>query len=214
MRRTTSIFTRSRPLAPDLAGSAAQDTTNLVPCDGVLQLVPDAVPDPSRLLERLLAEIDWRQDEAWIMGRRVALPRLTAWYGDAGYRYSGIDNPPQPWLPLLEELKAVAAAVASSSFNSVLLNFYRDGRDSMGWHSDDERSLGAEPVIASLSFGATRRFRLKHRQHPELAIALDLPPGSCLIMAGALQHHWRHTLPRTAKPVGPRVNLTFRLIKT
>ena len=187
---------------------------NLIPCDGVLQLVPDAVPAPERVLDRLMAEIDWRQDEAWIMGRRVALPRLTAWYGDAGYRYSGIDNPPRPWLELLVELKGVAEALAGSPFNSVLLNLYRDGRDSMGWHSDDERSLGPEPVIASLSFGATRRFRLKHKQQPGLAIGLDLPPGSCLIMAGALQHHWRHALPKTARPVGSRVNLTFRLIRS
>lgn len=206
----TSISTRSRPLAPESAPSAG----NLAPRDGVLRLVPDAVPAPERMLDRLLAEIDWRQDEAWIMGRRVALPRLTAWYGDAGYRYSGIDNPPRPWLPLLHELKGVAEALAASPFNSVLLNLYRHGRDSMGWHSDDERSLGPEPVIASLSFGATRRFRLKHKEHPELAIGLDLPPGSCLIMAGALQHHWRHALPKTAKPVEPRVNLTFRLIRS
>ena len=166
------------------------------------------------MLDRLLAEIDWRQDEARIMGRTVALPRLTAWYGDAGYRYSGIDNPPRPWLPLLLELKGVAETLAGARFNSVLLNLYRDGRDGMGWHSDDERSLGPEPVIASLSFGATRRFRLKHKTRTDHVLALDLPSGSCLVMAGSLQHHWRHALPKTARPVGPRVNLTFRLIRT
>ncbi len=206
MRHMTSISTKSPHLAPDLA--------NLAPADGQLRLLDDVVPAPDRVLDRLLAEIDWGQDTASIIGRRVALPRLTAWYGDRGYRYSGIDNPPRPWLPLLLELKTIVEALAVAPFNSVLLNLYRDGRDSMGWHSDDERSLGREPIIASLSFGATRRFRLKHKTDPTLAVALELASGSCLIMAGTLQHHWRHALPKTAKPVGPRVNLTYRLIKT
>ncbi len=192
---------------PDPAG-------NLVPGDGELRLVPDAVANPEQMLERLLAEIDWRQDTARIMGRRIELPRLTAWYGDAGYHYSGIDNPPRPWLPLLHELKQAAETIAGASFNSVLANLYRDGKDSMGWHSDDERALGRDPVIASLSFGAIRRFRLKHKRDREQRLGLDLPAGSCLVMAGALQHHWQHALPKTARPVGPRVNLTFRLIKS
>ena len=163
---------------PDPAG-------NLVPGDGELRLLPDAVANPEQMLERLLAEIDWRQDTARIMGRQVALPRLTAWYGDAGYRYSGIDNPPRPWLPVLLELKQAAETIAGSAFNSVLANLYRDGRDSMGWHSDDERALGRDPVIASLSFGAIRRFRLKHKRNREQRLGLDLPAGSCLVMAGA-----------------------------
>jgi alkylated DNA repair dioxygenase AlkB len=187
-------------------------TANLAPFDGELRLIEAAIAAPDRILERLLAEVDWRQDTARIVGRDVPLPRLTAWYGDAGYCYSGIDNPPRPWLPLLLDLKAEAEALAGAPFNSVLANLYRDGRDSMGWHSDDERSLGPDPVIASLSFGAVRRFRLKHKSTQE-SIALDLSPGSCLVMAGALQHHWRHALPKTAKPVGPRVNLTYRLIR-
>ncbi len=185
---------------------------NLAPLDGELRLIEAAVPQPELVLERLLTELDWRQDTARIVGREVALPRLTAWYGDAGYRYSGIDNPPRPWPPLLAELKTTAERLALTSFNSVLANLYRNGRDSMGWHSDDERSLGPEPVIASLSFGAVRRFRLKHKTEPS-TIALDLEPGSCLIMAGSLQHHWRHALPKTARPVGPRVNLTFRAVR-
>lgn len=188
-------------------------TENLAPRDGELRLIETAVAEPGPLLERLLNELAWRQETARIVGREVALPRLTAWYGDRGYRYSGIDNPPQPWPPLLADLRSRAQGLAGASFNSVLANLYRHGRDSMGWHSDDERSLGNEPVIASLSFGAVRRFRLAHKTRPE-RIALDLPSGSCLIMAGALQHHWRHALPKTTKPVGPRVNLTFRLIRS
>jgi len=186
---------------------------NLAPRDGELWLIEAAVAEPERVLQRLLTELDWRQDTARIVGREVQLPRLTAWYGDAGYRYSGIDNSPEPWLPTLLELKATAEDLAGTTFNSVLANLYRDGRDSMGWHSDDERELGVDPVIASLSFGAVRRFRLKHKREP-LSLALDLQPGSCLVMAGTLQHHWRHALPKTSKPVGPRVNLTFRLIRS
>ncbi len=187
---------------------------NLLPRDGILRLVGEAVPGPDDVMARLMAEIDWRQDVATIVGRSVPLPRLTAWHGDAGYRYSGIDNPPRAWTPLLLELRAIAGRVAGSAFNSVLLNLYRDGSDGMGWHADDERPLGRDPVIASLSFGATRRFRLKHRTEPDLSLSLELPPGSCLVMAGALQHHWRHALPKTRRPVGPRVNLTFRLIRS
>ncbi len=187
---------------------------SLAPGDGELRLVPDVVADPDQMLERLLAEIDWRQDTARIMGRSVKLPRLTAWYGDAGYRYSGIENPPRPWLAVLRELKEMAETIAGATFNSVLANLYRDGRDGMGWHSDDERALGRDPVIASLSFGAVRRFRLKHKCDPERRLGLDLPAGSCLVMAGPLQHHWRHALPKTARPLGPRVNLTFRLIRS
>jgi alkylated DNA repair dioxygenase AlkB len=186
---------------------------NLAPRDGELWLIERAVADPERVLEQLLTELDWRQDTARIVGREVKLPRLTAWYGDRGYRYSGIDNPPRPWLPLLADLKADAERLTDTAFNSMLANLYRDGRDSMGWHSDDERSLGPNPVIASLSFGSVRRFRLKHKTEP-LSMALELEPGSCLVMAGTLQHHWRHALPKTTRPVGPRVNLTFRLIKS
>jgi alkylated DNA repair dioxygenase AlkB len=193
-------------------GRPTDAAANLLPGDGVLRLVEDAVPSPERFLERLLSELDWRQDEARIMGRQVALPRLTAWYGDAGYRYSGIDNPPRAWPPLLLELKLLAERIAGAPFNSALGNLYRDGRDSMGWHSDDERSLGRDPVIASLSFGAVRRFRLRHKRRPDWRLGLDLPSGSCLVMAGALQHHWQHALPKTARPAGPRVNLTFRLV--
>lgn len=187
---------------------------NLLPRDGILRLVPDAVAEPDAVMARLLAEIDWRQDVAMIVGRQIKLPRLTAWHGDAGYRYSGIDNPPRAWTPLLGELKAAAEGIAGAVFNSVLLNLYRDGQDGMGWHADDERPLGQDPVIASLSFGAVRRFRLKHKTIQGMGLTLELPPGSCLVMAGALQHHWLHALPKTKRPVGPRINLTFRLVRS
>ena len=139
----------------------------------------------------------------------MPIPRLTAWHGAAGYVYSGIRLTPAAWTPPLLELKALAERLAGERFNSVLLNLYRDGRDSVSWHADNEPGLGRDPVIASLSLGAVRRFQLKHRRLDE-RLALDLPHGSCLIMAGATQHHWLHQLPKTTRPVGPRINLTFR----
>jgi alkylated DNA repair dioxygenase AlkB len=184
---------------------------NLLPCDGEVVLIEDALlpADADRLLAALRVGIDWRQEVATVMGRRVPLPRLTAWYGEAGYVYSGIRMTPAPWTAALVELKALAEALAGQRFNSVLLNLYRDGRDSVSWHADNEPGLGRNPVIASFSLGAIRRFQLKHRRLGA-RLALDLPHGSCLIMAGATQHCWLHQLPKTARPVGPRINLTFR----
>ena len=184
---------------------------NLLPGDGIVRLHEDvlAEADALRLFEQLIAVTPWRQEIATVMGRRVAIPRLTAWHGAAGYVYSGIRMPPAPWNPPLLEIKAVAEACAGQQFNSVLLNLYRDGRDSVSWHADSEPGLGRNPVIASVSLGATRRFQMKHRERDE-RLALDLPAGSCLVMAGATQHHWLHQLPKTGRPVGPRINLTFR----
>jgi alkylated DNA repair dioxygenase AlkB len=162
-----------------------------------------------RLFALLHAGIDWRQETATLMGRRVAIPRLTAWHGAAGYVYSGIRLTPAPWTPPLLELKALAEHLAGQPFNSVLLNLYRDGRDSVSWHADNEPGLGRDPVIASISLGAVRRFQLKHRREPH-RLSLDLPHGTCLLMAGPTQHHWLHQLPKTAREVGPRINLTFR----
>jgi alkylated DNA repair dioxygenase AlkB len=188
---------------------------NLLSCDGEVFLFEDAIweRDADRLLEDLAGSIAWRQEIATIMGRRVPIPRLTAWHGETGYVYSGIAMKPAAWTPPLLELKRCAEAHAGQAFNSVLLNLYRDGRDSVGWHADNEPGLGHNPVIASLSLGATRRFQLKHRTRVE-RVAIDLNHGSCLIMAGATQHHWLHQLPKTARPVGPRINLTFRRMAT
>jgi alkylated DNA repair dioxygenase AlkB len=184
---------------------------NLLPCDGIVRLHEDAFAetDAQRLLEQLMAATEWRHEIATVMGRRVPIPRLTAWHGAAGYVYSGIRMTPAPWNPPLLEIKAVAEVSAGQAFNSVLLNLYRDGRDSVSWHADNEPGLGRNPVIASVSLGATRRFQMKHRQRDE-RLALDLPAGSCLVMAGPTQHHWLHQVPKTGRPVGPRINLTFR----
>lgn len=148
-------------------------------------------------------------------GRKMRQPRLTAWYGDAGsrYAYSGIELDPLPWTPLLGEIKARIEAAVGSNFNSVLLNYYRDHRDSVGFHSDDEPELGARPVIASLSLGEERTFILKHKQSKTAEpVRLRLASRSLLLMKGDTQHYWRHGVPKETRPCGPRVNLTFRTI--
>jgi alkylated DNA repair dioxygenase AlkB len=171
------------------------------------------------LLAELTSSIAWRQEPIKIFGREVLQPRLTAWYGDTGtqYSYSGLTWQPQPWTPLLQTLRTQVQAATNTSFNSVLLNLYRAGQDSMGWHADNEPELGPEPVIASLSLGARRRFRLKPRDPGvtrHAPVSLELASGSLLLMRGLTQQHWLHAVPKTALPVGPRLNLTFRQIIT
>lgn len=175
-------------------------------------LARDVADECFRQLRR---EVDWQQEEIVLFGVKRLVPRLVAWYGDAGavYRYSGVEHRPLPWIAPLAELKDLAESLSGQSFNSVLLNLYRDGRDGMGWHADDEPELGPHPVIASFSLGATRRFRMRHRRHRSQVVAIDLEHGSLLLMQGATQHHWLHALPKTARPAGERINLTFRLVR-
>jgi alkylated DNA repair dioxygenase AlkB len=181
--------------------------------DGELWFLPQlplSIPNDV-VLRRLLDEIAWREESLVIFGRQVQQPRLSAWYGDASYTYSGRTFAPLAWTPLLLDIKAAVEAATGRHFNSVLLNRYRNERDSMGFHSDNEPELGPDPAIASVSFGDTRTFILKHKQRPG-TVKLDLTDGSLLLMAGALQHHWRHGINKVATPRGVRVNLTFRLI--
>ncbi|MGH9060378.1 MAG: alpha-ketoglutarate-dependent dioxygenase AlkB family protein, partial [Acidimicrobiales bacterium] len=170
-------------------------------------------------MDALDEQLGWRQERARLFGRTIPLPRLTAWYGDVGYRYSGVDHPPAAWPPVLDELRCLVGTVVPMP-NSVLANLYRDGRDSVSWHADDEPELGSHPVIASVSLGATRRFLLRHRAGrgqpgqpsagaPE-KVAVDLTHGSLLVMAGDCQRCWHHAVPKSSRPVGPRINLTFR----
>lgn len=168
-----------------------------------------------RLFAQLRAGIPWEVHRIRLFGREHASPRLSCWIGDPGtsYLYSGTRFEPRPWPAALDPLRERLQAELGVGFNSVLANRYRDGRDCMGWHSDDEAELGAEPVIASVSLGAPRRFVLKHREAPERRLALDLPHGSLLVMQGGTQRLYRHALPRTARPVGERINLTFRRIR-
>lgn len=169
----------------------------------------------SLILERLIAETEWRAEAVVMWGRSLPQPRLTAWYGDPGrrYAYSGIELEPSPWTPLLRDIKARVEHATGTVFNSVLLNYYRDHRDSIGFHSDDEPELGARPVIASLSLGEERTFVLKHKRLKDaVPVRLRLGSGSLLVMGGDTQHAWRHGIPKESRPCGPRVNLTFRTI--
>lgn len=184
--------------------------------DAELQFDPTFL-SPSRaaaLLDTLRGAIAWETHRLRLFGREVASPRLSCWIGDAGaaYVYSGTRFEPRPWPPGLPALREELSAISGERFNSVLANLYRDGADSMGWHSDDEPELGPRPVIASLSLGATRRFLLKHRRQAGPRLALDLSAGSLLLMRGETQAHYRHALPKTRRAVGERINLTFRRI--
>lgn len=189
---------------------------NLLPKDGCTVLHPHflekAVSD--KLFLQLKESVVWRSEEIKIFGRWIMQPRLTAWYGDEGktYRYSGIEMKPLHWTPFLLEIKNKVEKQCGVSFNSVLLNYYRTGADSMSWHSDDEPELGKNPVIASVSFGADRMFCLRHKKEKSLQVKLKLTPGSLLMMSGETQHHWQHAVPKISKTVGERINLTFRKI--
>ncbi|KAF1699334.1 alpha-ketoglutarate-dependent dioxygenase AlkB [Pseudoxanthomonas jiangsuensis] len=174
-------------------------------------LAPEAA---ATLMEALLREVPWEVHHVRLFGRQLPSPRLSCWIGDpeASYRYSGSRFQPRPWIPALAALRGRLQDELGQPFNSVLANRYRSGADAMGWHSDDEPELGPRPLIASLSLGATRRFLLRRRDDPGQRLALDLEPGSLLLMGGDTQRHWKHALPRTARPVGERINLTFRQI--
>jgi alkylated DNA repair dioxygenase AlkB len=160
----------------------------------------------------LLEEIDWKQRSIRLMGREVLQPRLTAWYGDAAYPYSGVTLAPVPWTPLLSELRDCLVVAVGESFNSVLCNLYRTGADSMGLHSDDEKELGPRPVIASVSLGTVRRFVLRHKKKKVPPVTVELTHGSLLVMGGTAQAFWKHAVPKDPSTTGPRINLTFRRI--
>ena len=165
-------------------------------------------------LQTLLDSIDWKQEKMNMYGKELLFPRLTAWYGDNDkpYSFSGITLRPKQWTKELIEIKSKIETKTDVSFNSVLLNRYRDGNDSISWHTDAEKELGRNPIIASVNFGATREFQLRHI-HTKEKLSIKLSHGSILIMLGELQHFWQHQLPKTKKLVSERINLTFRVIK-
>lgn len=167
----------------------------------------------TRAFEQLVEEVAWRQDVIGTPAGRVPLPRLTAWQGepDAVYTYSGIRNVPQPWTPTVAELKAATEMECGARFNSVLINRYRSGIDSMGWHADREPELGAQPVIASVSLGVARAFDLRHNK-TGVVQSFSLKGGSLLVMKGNTQAEWRHRVPKEPRVSGERINLTFRWI--
>jgi alkylated DNA repair dioxygenase AlkB len=183
--------------------------------DGELYFMPrlPLAQDPDTVMRRLADETPWRAESITLYGKSMLQPRLSAWHGEAGarYTYSGTTFEPQPFTPLQLDIKRAVEEATGRRFNSVLLNYYRDGHDSMGFHSDDERELGRNPAIASVSFGAARTFILKHKKLPK-TVKVALGGGSLLLMAGALQHHWRHGINKEKAPCGPRISLTFRQI--
>ena len=167
------------------------------------------------LFEKLLSEIPWQQDDIKVFGKLHPQPRLTALFGNEGkpYSYSNIIMQPHPWNPLLMYIKNEIEEVSTENFTTVLLNLYRNGKDSNGWHADNEIELGRNPVIASVSFGAERSFHLQHNTIKEQKLKITLEHGSLLLMKGPTQHFWKHQIPKTTKDIGPRINLTFRVIK-
>jgi alkylated DNA repair dioxygenase AlkB len=190
---------------------------NLLPFDGEVFLYPNFYQEEGvyNLFEELKHTILWKQDKMKIYGKSVSFPRLTSWYadGDKTYTYSGVVNTPIPFTPLLLKIKKAAEQQCDKLFNAALLNFYRDGDDSMGWHSDNEKELSGNPVIASASFGATRTFQFKHKTQKNAKVSVALSNGSLLVMQGETQHNWLHQVPKTSKEAGQRINITFRDIK-
>jgi len=192
------------------------ETINIPIADGELLLVRGFYDkrEADTLLATLMQELQWEEKAIKIFGRMVMQPRLVAWYGEpeAVYTYSGTTFAPHAFTPTLLRIKQDIESHLNARFNSVLANCYRHGQDSMGWHSDDEKELGTNPLIASLSLGQERVFKLRHKKDKTLKMDVRLPHGSLLIMGGAMQHHWQHQLPKSAKAPGPRINLTFRQV--
>ncbi len=162
----------------------------------------------------LRTKVAWRQDHLKMFGNLIPVPRLESWVADEGldYTYSGIHHEPDPWIDELVELRDLSSSHTGTSFNSVLCNLYRDGSDGVDWHADDEPEFGPMPVIASWSLGATRRFDLRRVDDHSIKVELELHHGDLVIMNGTTQELWRHRVPKTKKPVGERINLTFRLV--
>lgn len=198
---------------------------SLFPKEKIKFTVPDATIEyypnffgeerANELFEKLQHEIPWQQDNITVFGKTHPQPRLTALFGNEGkpYRYSNIVMQPNTWNALMMFIKNEIEELCNENFTTVLLNYYRDGKDSNGWHADNERELGRNPVIASVSFGAERFFHLQHNSIKEQKLKINLEHGSLLLMKGETQHFWKHQIPKTAKPIGPRINATFRIIK-
>lgn len=198
-----------------MKNSLAIEGSSLCPFDGELYRVKAffSQPEADRQFDSFYRTLAWQEESLLIFGKWCKVPRLMCWYGDAEavYRYSSVEHRPLPWTSELSAVKANIETFCGCAFNSVLANLYRDGRDSMGYHADNEKELGINPVIASLSFGDARLFRLYHKKRRE-NLDIILEHGDLLVMAGELQHHWVHALPKTRQAKNSRINLTFRRI--
>lgn len=198
---------------------------SLFPSEKIVFDVPDAVIEyypnffeeaqAKEFFDKLYHEIPWQQDAITVFGKTHAQPRLTALFGNEGkpYSYSNIVMQPHSWNPLLMFIKNKIEEICNENFTTVLLNLYRNGKDSNGWHADNERELGRNPVIASVSFGSERSFHLQHNSIADAKLKITLGNGSLLLMKGETQHYWKHQIPKTSREINPRINLTFRIIK-
>jgi len=190
-------------------------TSNLLPFDGEVSYTPAllSTSEAQHVLNALVHEIAWQQDSIRIFGKTHITKRKVAWYGDRAfvYRYSNTEKVALPWTPTLLQLKQLVEQETGFVFNSCLLNLYHDGTEGMSWHADDEKPLGEQPIIASLSLGAARKFSFKHKSTKQ-SVSILLENGSLLLMRGETQTYWLHALPKMAKGKGMRVNLTFRRI--
>lgn len=190
------------------------DDSNLLPFRGETVFHPDFFSKihSDHYLEILIKSLDWKQEPIRLFGKMMMQPRLTALYGDEGrpYGYSGISMTPKPWTAELKEMRERLLDFTGVEFTHVLCNYYRNGQDSMGWHRDNEAVLGKNPSIASVTFGATRIFQIRHYETKNHKLEIPLTHGSLLLMSGESQHHWEHQIPKAKKNLGPRINLTFR----
>ncbi len=193
-----------------------EDATKISLLNGELAYYPQFFngAESNHFMQHLQETINWKQESMKMYGKEVLFPRLMAWYGDAAmsYSFSGNIFHPEPWTTGLLQIRDRITPISGQVFNSVLLNLYRNGNDSMGWHSDDEPELGLHPVIASVNFGATRRFQLRYKSEHQRKYELSLQHGSLLVMKGPLQEYWEHQVPKTTKISDGRINLTFRFI--
>lgn len=184
--------------------------------DAQVSYVPSFIgfEEANELFNKLINDISWQQDDIVVFGKKFQQPRLTALYGNDGksYSYSSLTMFPNKWNSLLMYIKEKVEEFMNVKFTTVLLNYYRDGNDSNGWHADNEKELGKNPIIASISFGAKRVFQMKHNTNKDQKFKIELENGSLLIMKGTTQHFWKHQIPKSTKKVGPRINLTFRII--
>jgi alkylated DNA repair dioxygenase AlkB len=197
---------------------------DLFPKEKIILPLPDAVfeyypnfftnDEAEALFKKIHDETNWQHDEITIFGKKIAQPRLTCLFGNEGkpYSYSGITMHPNPWNPTLVYIKEKIEAIAQQHFTTVLANLYRNEKDSNGWHADNEKELGRNPIIASVSFGEVRKFQLKHNNNPDAKLTLNLSPGSLLLMKEGSQIHYKHQIPKATQSKKDRINLTFRTI--
>ena len=197
---------------------------DLFPKEKIILPLPDAIfeyypnfftnDEAEALFKKIHDETNWQHDEITIFGKKIGQPRLTCLFGNEGkpYSYSGITMHPNPWNPTLVYIKEKIEAIAQQHFTTVLANLYRNEKDSNGWHADNEKELGRNPTIASVSFGEVRKFQLKHNNNPDAKLTLNLSPGSLLLMKEGSQIHYKHQIPKATQSKKDRINLTFRTI--